>query len=74
MYEINSAQTQGYGAVLGGDVKGAYLSRTIGENIDARIEALRMEIARLQGVKMQFENGSSMLNIRIEDLRLAMSY
>lgn len=56
------------------DAKEAYSNRTIGENIDTRITHLQGEIARLQGVKAQLESGTSLLNVRIEDLRQAMNY
>ena len=56
------------------DEKQAYLSRTIGQNIDARIAMFRGEIERLQGVRAQLESGASLLDVRIEDLRQAMNY
>ena len=65
------------GQMIGGseyDAKQALMSRTIGENIDQRIKNLQFEIERLEGVKAQLANGSSLLNVRIEDLRQAMNY
>lgn len=50
------------------------MSRTIGQNIDQRILNLRAEIERLEGVRAQLENGASLLDVRIEDLRQAMNY
>lgn len=49
-------------------------SRTIGENIDARIATLNAEIKRLEGVRDQLQSGASLLDVRIEDLRQAMNY
>ena len=49
-------------------------ARTIGQNINARIEYLKQEIARLEGVREQLESGASLLDVRIEDLRQAMNY
>ncbi len=49
-------------------------SSTIGENIDRRISYLRIEIERLEGVRSQLRNGSSLLDVSIEDLRAAMNY
>lgn len=54
--------------------KQEYQSRTIGQNINARIECLKQEIVRLEGVREQLESGASLLNVRIEDLRQAMNY
>lgn len=63
------------GSIVGGyDEKANYVSRTIGQNIDDRIAALRQEIERLQGVKAQLQSGASLLDVRIEDLRSAMNY
>jgi exonuclease VII small subunit len=50
------------------------MSRTIGYNIEIRIAHYRAEIARLERVKKQLESGSSLLDIRIEDLHQAMNY
>ena len=50
------------------------MSRTIGQNIDARVASLKAEIARLEGVKAQLGNGASLLDVKIEDLRQAMNY
>ena len=52
----------------------ACISRTIGQNIDARIDSLKAEIQRLEGVREQLERGASLLDVRIEDLRQAMNY
>lgn len=60
------------GALMDG--KEAYMSRTIGQNINARIDSLRAEISRLEGVREQLESGTSLLDVRIEDLRQAMNY
>ena len=49
-------------------------SRTIGQNINARIAGLKAEIARLEGVREQLESGASLLDVRIEDLRQAINY
>ena len=57
---------------LGG--REAYVTRTIGENIDARVASLKAEIARLEDVKSQLGSGASLLNVKIEDLRQAMNY
>ncbi len=63
------------GQLIGGQqAKDAYMSRTIGENIDQRIANLKAEIQRLEGVKTQLLSGASLLDVRIEDLRQAMSY
>lgn len=45
--------------------------RTVEQNIDAKIYALKQEIARLEASK---ENLKPLLNIRIRDLREAASY
>ena len=55
-------------------VKEAYQSRTIGQNINIRIASLKAEITRLEGVREQLESGASLLDVRIEDLRMAMNY
>lgn len=73
------------GAIVGGEADyadraakqlahGQMMSRTIGQNIDQRIANLRVEIERLEGVRKQLENGASLLDVRIEDLRQAMNY
>ena len=54
--------------------KEAVMSRTIGQNINARIASLKAEITRLEGVREQLESGASLLDVRIEDLRQAMNY
>ena len=54
--------------------KEAYVTRTIGENIDARVASLKAEIARLEGVKSQLGSGASLLDVKIDDLRQAMNY
>ncbi len=54
--------------------KEAYVTRTIGENIDARVASLKAEIARLEGVKAQLGSGASLLDVKIDDLRQAMNY
>ena len=56
------------------EAKDAYMSRTIGQNINARIASLKAEITRLEGVRDQLEGGASLLDVRIEDLRQAMNY
>ena len=56
------------------EAKMAFVNRTIGQNIDARIQNLRAEIERLEGVREQLTNGASLLDVRIEDLRQAMNY
>lgn len=73
---MNEAQigTQAQQYVIACGQKDAYQSRTIGQNIDARIAGLKMEIARLEGVREQLESGASLLDVRIEDLRQAMNY
>lgn len=75
MYE-NSANATGLEQVAMQEraMKEAYSSRTIGQNIDARIASLQVEIQRLMGVRKQLENGASLLDVRIEDLRQAMNY
>lgn len=45
--------------------------RTVEQNIDAKIYALKQEIARLEASK---ENLKPLLNIKIRDLREAASY
>jgi uncharacterized small protein (DUF1192 family) len=55
-------------------IKEAYVTRTIGENIDARVASLKAEIARLEGVKSQLGSGASLLDVKIDDLRQAMNY
>ena len=54
--------------------KAAHMSRTIGQNITARILILTAEIHRLEDVRKQLESGASLLDVRIEDLRQAMNY
>jgi len=60
--------------VIGGALSMHPESRTIGQNINARIAGLKAEIARLEGVREQLESGASLLDVRIEDLRQAMNY
>ena len=62
--------------IRGGDMeaKEACISRTISQNISARIASLKAEITRLEGVREQLESGASLLDVRIEDLRQAMNY
>ena len=76
MYEGNQAIGAYQGAMLGQGLaeKEAYMSRTIGQNINARIASLKAEITRLEGVREQLESGASLLDVRIEDLRQAMNY
>ena len=59
-----------------GDIaaKEAYMSRTVGQELNARIASLKAEITRLEGVREQLESGASLLEMRIEDLRQAMKY
>ena len=75
---MNQGNLAGAQMAIGGgtlmDGKEAYMSRTIGQNINARIDSLRAEISRLEGVREQLESGASMLDVRIEDLRHAMNY
>ena len=74
MYEGQIAM--GQNSIRSGDMeaKDAYMSRTIGQNINARIASLKAEITRLEGVREQLESGASLLDVRIEDLRQAMNY
>lgn len=62
------------GYVNEGLAKQNYVTRTIGENIDARVAFLKAEIARLEGVKAQLGSGANLLDVRIDDLRQAMNY
>ena len=57
------------GQVLGG----AQIDRnpTVGENIDAKISALKAEIARLEESKTAL---APLMGMRIRDIREAMSY
>lgn len=75
MSYVGSIEAANYGQVA--EKQSAHsqmMSRTIGQNIDQRIANLRAEIERLEGVRKQLENGASLLDVRIEDLRQAMSY
>ena len=72
MYEGNQAISAGQGVGL--DSKAEYMSRTVGQNINARITMLKTEIMRLENVREQLEGGASLLDVRIEDLRQAMNY
>jgi len=78
--EDMNVTTAAAGQIIGGGEyqlnigRQAQMSRTIGENIDQRIKNLQFEIERLEGVKAQLANGSSLLDVRIEDLRQAMNY
>jgi len=47
------------------------MQRTVGENIDAKIYALKQEIERLEASK---ESLAPLLNIRIGDIQSAMSF
>ena len=72
MYENRAIEAR---QMVGADMqKDAYMSRTIGQNINARIASLKDDITRLEGVREQLESGGSLLNVRIEDLRQAMNY
>lgn len=76
MYAENQAISAYQGAGVGQEQseKAAYMSRTIGQNINARITSLKAEISRLESVREQLESGASLLDVRIEDLRQAMNY
>ena len=54
--------------------KEAYRSRTVGQELNARIASLKAEITRLEGVREELKSGASLLEMRIEDLRHAMKY
>lgn len=70
---IAQGQVIGYAAnALGGcDTP---MSRTVGENIDSRIASLRAQIEALEETKRKLAEPAGILNVRIEDLRQAMSY
>ena len=55
-------------------LKSSHQSRTVGENIDAKIASLETEITRLRTVKAALGTGKSLLDVRSEDLRQAMNY
>lgn len=71
-----------YGQIAGGSlqyaneacIKDAYSSRTVGENIDVQIANLKAQIEALEKTKLDLAKPNGLLNVRIEDLRRAMSY
>lgn len=47
---------------------------TLAENIDMRINSLKIQVERLERVKQLLAEPAGMLNVPIDDLRFAMSY
>lgn len=68
------AENQAIGYANAAQLKDATFSRTVGENIDARIASLQAQIEALQETKAKLSEPTGLLNVRIEDLRQAMSY
>ena len=71
MYAEQAAMKQyAYNNAVAGGID-TYSERTVEENIDIKIAALRKEIERLEASKVSL---APLLNMRIRDVREAMSY
>ena len=59
------------GAILGAQIECVDRNPTVGENIDSKIAMLKKEIERLESSKIEL---APLMNMRIRDIRDAMSY